>query len=164
MNLVQSRDPITVSCPSCGAELTIEDGTEEFITCGYCHQVHQISDLVKESDQEQIGRIRMIHQLFPLKNIKPEEYTVLPEEEPVQAFRDSPRGKLLRCIMICLLAMIVFSLICGLLKPLIPLGLSLACCFSCWQIAGGKTAVKNPKAIRLLAALALVFFAAVFFV
>ena len=66
--------------------------------------------------------------------------------------------------MICLLAMIVFSLICWLLKHLIPLGLSLASCFYCWQIAGGKTAVKNPKAIRLLAALALVFFAAVFFV
>ena len=167
MNVVQSRDPVKVSCPSCGSEILIEDGTKEFVTCSYCRQVHQISDLLKESDAQQIRRMQLARDLYPLRNITGREQAAAPEEPekaPETAFNDTAQGKLLRCVILCLSVMIGVSALCGLLKALIPLGLSLGCCLICRHMAQGNTEVKNPKASKLLLGLAALFFAMIFFV
>ena len=148
MDIAHHQKSITVSCPSCGADITIGDQTEEFITCSHCLQVHQISDLLRESDSRHIGRIRYKHYLFPIQKTEVWKEAEMPREK----FQDSPWGTLLRRVILCVIGMLLASLVFGAWKLILPLGISLACWILYWQIAAGKGSEGNQKYLKPLAA------------
>ena len=148
MAIARREGPVTVSCPSCGAEITISDTTEEFITCSHCCQVHQISDLLKETNSQHIGRIRYKHYLFPLRKLEQQEDA----EEAKEAFEKSTRGILIKRVIICLLCMLPVSLIFGLWRLIPSMGISLACWILYWHIASGKGSAEDQRYLKPLAA------------